>query len=133
MVRCAALVSTLCLALCQAAAAQEGRDISIRGKVVYLGLDALPRGSRIHIYLKDTTIRANPEIVAEKTFLTEGHQIPIKFSLSARQTAIRPRRRYSACADISILERRVFDCDKPVTFMGLRVPKVITLKLRRLP
>jgi uncharacterized lipoprotein YbaY len=121
------------LALSQPLFPQGDHDVSIKGDIVYLGFDALPRGSKIHVYLREASVESSSKTVAEKTFLTEGQQIPIKFSLSVSQTAILPKIRYSVCAEIFILDRRAFDCDKPILFIGSRLPKSVTLNLRRLP
>jgi putative lipoprotein len=105
----------------------------IMGDVVYSGLDALPWGTRVHVYLKKTPSLpgGGSDLVAEQNILTEGEQIPIKFSLAFPNRLVRTKSTYEVCAEISILDRLSFTCDKPIYFRGSKQPKNVRLTLRR--
>jgi uncharacterized lipoprotein YbaY len=105
---------------------------AIKGEIAYFGLDALPWHSRVHIYLR-TSAKGISELVTEKTILTEGEQIPIKFSLLVPEHVLRRNQTYAVCADIKILERTTFSCDKPFLFHGQNLPQNVYLRLRRVP
>lgn len=114
----------------QLPAPPKGPTYEINGTIVYSGLDALPWHTKVHAYLKATT-DGGADVVAEQTILTEGEQIPIKFSLSIPRNELHPKDTYSICADIYILERLRFECWKPMSFRGIHPPKQLDLTLRR--
>jgi uncharacterized lipoprotein YbaY len=128
------------LGFCSTSQAQAPSTASgaytLRGEIVYSGLDALPWHSRIHIYAEDLSRtpdkNTGPLKVAEITMETEGEQVPLKFALAVSRDKILDNHRYSVCADISIVNRLAFVCDRPVIFWGRSKPKKIMLTLRRL-
>jgi uncharacterized lipoprotein YbaY len=125
-----AFVSTLISVCC----AQTPSSHAIDGEVGYLGFDALPRRAKVHVYANDTRSgKQNPALVAEQTVLTEGQQVPIKFSLSIPNSKVISKHVYSVCADISIFDRPAFVCDKPFLFKPRNWPKHVVLTLRRVP
>ncbi len=106
---------------------------SIQVAVGYLGLDALPWNSHVHVYVEDLSIDSPGEsqFVAEQTVVTKGEQIPILISVSIPHSRLRKKHLYSICADISIPEKPAFTCDKPFQFRGSKLPNHVTLTLRR--
>jgi len=113
-----------------------GDSETISGHVSTLGLDALPWHSNIHIYIQDDSARrpdAPPVIIAEKTIVTEGEQIPLPFSISIPSSKIESKHQYSICAGISITAKPMFTCDKPVLLHLQKSPKPVQIMVRRLP
>ena len=108
-------------------------QITISGDVAYVGLNALPWHSTVYIYLRDISSPSKPGLVAEQTIVTEDQQIPISFSLTVSRAAVRAVGTYAICADIRVLARPAFQCDKPFVFQGKKLPKRVRLILRRAP
>ena len=110
-------------------------NLRIKVRLLYSGLDALPWHSKVHVYLDDVspTSASNPKVVTEKTFLTNGEQIPIRTSLSISGGKLLSNHRYAICADISILGRLSFVCDKEFIFSNRNRPRIVNVRLRRLP
>jgi uncharacterized lipoprotein YbaY len=106
----------------------------IKGEVAYVGLDALPWGAVVHIYVEDGLANgARSGVSFEKKIVTEGEQIPIKFTLDIPCELIRSDHVYKICADISIRGRVVFPCDRPVLLPRRDGSAYVRLKLRRTP
>jgi uncharacterized lipoprotein YbaY len=113
------------------AAAQHEKAFSVMGDVTYSGLDALPWHTRIHIYIADTTSESG--LIAEKTIITEGEQIPIDFSFIIPRSAMRADHRYTICADVSILDKPKFSCNLPIVLHPQRRVDRVKILLKRLP
>jgi uncharacterized lipoprotein YbaY len=124
------VVLVLTCSTCDAAAQRES-GITVTGDVTYTGLDALPWHTRVHIYVADTSSKVG--VVAEKTIVTEGEQIPIDFSLAIPGSALHSGHRYTVCADISILEKPKFLCDTPVALHLWKPVNRVKVSLKRLP
>jgi uncharacterized lipoprotein YbaY len=139
--RHAQIVSTLLIILacaCGSSAQNEasGGSETISGHVSTLGLDALPWHSTVHIYLQDESAphpHSAPLIVAEKTVVTQGEQIPLSFSLSVPSEKIESTHQYSICAAIRITDKPTFTCDKPVLLRFRKPLKPVQIMVKRLP
>jgi uncharacterized lipoprotein YbaY len=132
----AILLIVLSLTACagdQTLAQERDPKNTISGEIVYSGLDALPWHSKVHVYITDVTAAdaGHSRVVAEQKILTEGEQIPIKFSIAISRDSVLSKHVYSICADITIIDRLAFACGKPVTFRGHNLPERIRLNLRR--
>jgi uncharacterized lipoprotein YbaY len=132
MFRTAVVVSTLAsMGLVQPPSSRAFAK-TIEGQVGYLGFDALPSRTNVHVYLNDTTSStAGPQLVTEKWIVTGNEQAPIRFSLEIPNSSIHPKHTYSMCADISIMSRPKFVCDKPRSFQSPHWPKHVKLMLHR--
>jgi uncharacterized lipoprotein YbaY len=110
----------------------EERGRSLRGEILFSGLDALPWGSRVHIYLTDLTeASAGTHTLTERTITTQGEQIPIRFTLPMSGVRIFRDHMYRVCADIVIDNRQAFSCKEGVSFSGERFPGHVKLLLQR--
>jgi len=111
----------------------EGQPVSLHGEIVFSGLDALPWDSSVRIYLEDMTAASNPQfdVVAQRTIVTHGEQIPIQFTLPLSGAVILEDHDYLLCADITIGMRRQFVCKEGVSFRGKRLPEYVKLVLQR--
>jgi len=111
----------------------QDQGTSLRGEILFSGLDALPWGSRVHIYLEDLTEASVGAalIVTERTVITQGEQIPILFTLPLSGVPIYRDHAYQICADIVIDMRPAFSCKEGTSFSGNRLPKYVKLILER--
>ena len=110
-------------------------SLKITIHVSYTGFDALPWDSKIHVYVNEIspTPANQPKLVVEKKILTKGEQIPIRTSVSIPARKLLRNHVYAICADISILDRLKFACDKAFVFSSPNRPRTANVKLRRVP
>lgn len=71
-------------------------SLSIEGSLAYRERIALPPQSRITVTLSDISIadRSAP-VLAQQSFLSEGRQVPLPFTLSVKSDRLKPEGRYS--------------------------------------
>jgi uncharacterized lipoprotein YbaY len=112
--------------------AQSDGRIRLAGTVAYLGLDALPYDSTLHVYLTAQSLdRKTSKTVAHWFIRTKGKQIPIRFSVTVQKSIFHRRVRYSLCADISLFKKPMFRCNIPAEVSPTRDNKSIRLNLER--
>ena len=116
---------------------QHGVDkasaVTVRVTLTYTGLDALPWGSKVHIYVKDLSRqrRALTPYIANTIFATTGQQIPITTSLHISRSSLHENHVYALCAEITVLGRQRFACERALIFSPHRLPRAVTVVLQR--
>jgi uncharacterized lipoprotein YbaY len=121
------------LATLSGAAADDGEaTVTLVGQISYLGLDAIPWDSTVHIRLEDVSTGTRESTVAEFNFLTHGQQNPIPFSWDVSTRLILPGHRYKICADIRVLDANRFVCDHGATFESEHPIKKARISLKRI-
>jgi uncharacterized lipoprotein YbaY len=129
---CQFLIIFLAISPATTLPAQSDGRVRFAGTVAYLGLDALPYDSTLHIYLMAQSLDGNrSEIVAHWYLPTKGKQIPIRFSVTVRKNLFQRRVHYSLCADISLFEKPMFRCHIPAQVSPTRGNRAIRLNLER--
>lgn len=75
----------------------------LTGTITKLDRMALPPNAEVYLRLDDVSRADAPSVmIAEKTFPTEGKQVPISFELPYDATKIDPRMRYNIMAQIRV-------------------------------
>lgn len=94
----------------------EGNDMkTISGEVYYLQRIALPNHANVTVTLSDVSLMDAPsEVISSQTYITDGKQVPLPFSLAYSPEQIQARNRYSISARIEVDGKLMFISDSMI-------------------
>ena len=85
---------------------------TVDGEVFYLQRIALPDNAKLTITLADVSLADAPmEVISSQSYVTEGKQVPLPFSLSYSPSEIKPGHTYNVSARIEVDGELVFISD----------------------
>ncbi|RTQ47908.1 lipo-like protein [Hymenobacter gummosus] len=105
---------------------------SITGTVAYRERQALPSDAVLQLQLQDVSRPGSAAtVVATSTALTQGRQVPLKFSLPYDTLRIDPTNTYAVQARIEVGGRLLFANDAAYPVITRGNPKRLQMTLRR--
>ncbi|RXJ73915.1 lipoprotein-related protein [Veronia nyctiphanis] len=86
------------------------RDLAeVKGSVSYLQRIALPPNAKVTITLGDVSMADAPmKVISSSSYMTEGKQVPLPFSLFYAKSQIDPKRTYAVQATIEVDGKLMF-------------------------
>ncbi|STQ76624.1 YbaY family lipoprotein [Grimontia hollisae] len=85
---------------------------TVTGEVYYLQRIALPDNAKLTVTLADVSRADAPmEVISSQSYMTEGRQVPLPFSLSYSPSEIKSGHTYNVSARIEIDGKLVFISD----------------------
>ncbi|MCC4800273.1 lipoprotein-related protein [Enterovibrio norvegicus] len=85
---------------------------TVDGEVFYLQRIALPDNAKLTVTLADVSLADAPmEVISSQSYVTEGKQVPLPFSLSYSPSEIKPGHTYNVSARIEVNGELVFISD----------------------
>ena len=85
---------------------------TVDGKVFYLQRIALPDNAKLTVTLADVSLADAPmEVISSQSYVTEGKQVPLPFSLGYSPNEIKPGHTYNVSARIEVNGELVFISD----------------------
>ncbi|AJD50099.1 lipoprotein-related protein [Isoalcanivorax pacificus W11-5] len=77
------------------------QEAEVSGTLIYREREALPQDARIHVQLLDVSLMDVPAtVLSEKTFSSDGRQVPIPFTLTFKPAGIDARHHYAVRGEI---------------------------------
>ncbi|WP_028022921.1 YbaY family lipoprotein [Enterovibrio calviensis] len=90
---------------------------TVNGDVYYLQRIALPSNAKLTVTLADVSLADAPmEVISSQSYMTEGQQVPLPFSLSYSPSEIQQGHTYTVSARIEVDGELIFisDTSNPV-------------------
>ncbi|WP_407332537.1 YbaY family lipoprotein [Enterovibrio sp. 27052020O] len=85
---------------------------TVNGDVYYLQRIALPDNAKLTVTLADVSHADAPmEVISSQSYMTEGQQVPLPFSLSYSPSEIKPGHTYTVSARIEVDGQLLFISD----------------------
>ncbi len=85
---------------------------TVDGDVFYLQRIALPDNAKLTVTLADVSLADAPmEVISSQSYVTEGKQVPLPFSLRYSPSEIKPGHTYNVSARIEVNGELVFISD----------------------
>ncbi len=96
---------------------KDGDMATVNGDVFYVQRIALPPNAKLTVTLADVSLADAPmDVISSQSYMTEGQQVPLPFSLSYSPSEIKPGHTYSVSARIEVDGQLLFisDTSNPV-------------------
>ncbi|WP_325893482.1 YbaY family lipoprotein [Grimontia sp. NTOU-MAR1] len=85
---------------------------TVTGEVYYLQRIALPENAKLTVTLADVSLADAPmDVISSQSYMTEGRQVPLPFSLTYSPSEIKPGHTYNVSARIEVDGQLMFISD----------------------